>query len=58
MTEFPKLKNDTILRVIKGQKVEQTPAWIMRQAGRYLPGTLKLNSGVKWLRVSRAKSEA
>jgi uroporphyrinogen decarboxylase len=42
MTEFPKLQNDTILRVIKGQKVEQTPAWIMRQAGRYLPGNLKL----------------
>ncbi len=37
-SEFPKLKNDRILRVIKGQEVDKIPAWIMRQAGRYLPG--------------------
>lgn len=31
------LKNDRFLRTIKGQPVDATPIWIMRQAGRYLP---------------------
>jgi uroporphyrinogen decarboxylase len=35
--DFPPLKNDLILRVLNKEKVERTPVWIMRQAGRYLP---------------------
>ena len=31
------IKNDLYLRVLKGEKVERTPIWVMRQAGRYLP---------------------
>ncbi|HPZ86779.1 MAG TPA: uroporphyrinogen decarboxylase, partial [Flavihumibacter sp.] len=31
------LKNDLILRVLKGEKTERVPVWMMRQAGRYLP---------------------
>jgi uroporphyrinogen decarboxylase len=34
---FTDLKNDRILRVLAGHQVDQTPVWIMRQAGRYLP---------------------
>jgi len=30
-------QNDLYLRALKGQKVERTPIWVMRQAGRYLP---------------------
>jgi uroporphyrinogen decarboxylase len=30
------LKNDLFLRACKRQRVERTPVWIMRQAGRYL----------------------
>jgi uroporphyrinogen decarboxylase len=31
------LKNDLLLRALLREKVERTPVWIMRQAGRYLP---------------------
>ncbi len=35
---FPPLKNDLLLRAAAGKETERAPVWIMRQAGRYLPG--------------------
>ncbi len=31
------LMNDTFLKACKGERVEYTPVWFMRQAGRSLP---------------------
>jgi uroporphyrinogen decarboxylase len=31
------LKNDLILRVLRGETTHRPPVWMMRQAGRYLP---------------------
>lgn len=36
------LKNDLLLRVLRGEQTERIPVWMMRQAGRYLPEYMKL----------------
>ncbi len=36
------LKNDLLLRALRGEEVERPPVWMMRQAGRYLPDFMKI----------------
>ncbi|HEY8387306.1 MAG TPA: uroporphyrinogen decarboxylase [Parasegetibacter sp.] len=36
------LKNDLLLRTLRGEKTERPPVWMMRQAGRYLPEYMEL----------------
>jgi len=38
------LKNDLLLKALKGEAVERPPVWMMRQAGRYLPDYMKLRA--------------
>jgi uroporphyrinogen decarboxylase len=40
--QMSELKNDLLLRALKGETVARPPVWMMRQAGRYLPDYIKL----------------
>jgi uroporphyrinogen decarboxylase len=38
------LKNDLLLRALRGEQLSRPPVWMMRQAGRYLPDYIKLRN--------------
>jgi uroporphyrinogen decarboxylase len=38
------LKNDLLLRTLRGEETERVPVWMMRQAGRYLPEYIELRN--------------
>lgn len=41
------MKNDLLLRAARGEITERVPVWVMRQAGRILPGYRKIREQVK-----------
>lgn len=45
--------NDTFLKACRGEKTDYTPAWIMRQAGRYLPEYQKIRSRIDFLTLCK-----
>lgn len=44
ITDMSILKNDLLLKALRGERMERPPVWMMRQAGRYLPDYLKLKA--------------
>jgi uroporphyrinogen decarboxylase len=47
------IMNDTFLRVCRGEKVDYTPVWLMRQAGRYMPEYQEVRSRVDFLTLCK-----
>jgi uroporphyrinogen decarboxylase len=45
--------NDTFLKACRGEPVEYTPVWLMRQAGRYLPEYQAVRSNVDFLTLCK-----
>ncbi|HET9529613.1 MAG TPA: uroporphyrinogen decarboxylase [Blastocatellia bacterium] len=47
------MKNDLLIRAARGEAVERTPVWMMRQAGRYLPEYRAVRAGIDFLTLCK-----
>ncbi|GAA51972.1 Uroporphyrinogen decarboxylase [Clonorchis sinensis] len=58
LSEFPPLRNDLILRAVRGLPVSRIPVWIMRQAGRYLPEFRSVRENYDFFTICRTPTLA
>jgi uroporphyrinogen decarboxylase len=47
------MRRDRLLRALRGEETDTTPIWLMRQAGRHLPGYRKLRETHAILEIAR-----
>jgi len=53
MPENPAPHPSLLVRALRGEATERRPVWLMRQAGRYLPGYQKVRSQISFLDLCR-----
>ncbi len=47
------MRRDRLVRALRGEETDTTPIWLMRQAGRHLPGYRKLRESYPILEIAR-----
>jgi uroporphyrinogen decarboxylase len=52
------MRRDRLLRALRGEETDTTPIWLMRQAGRHLPGYRKLREAHPLLEIAQTPALA
>ena len=53
MAMTPELNQSRFMRAVRGEPVDTTPVWIMRQAGRYMPEYMAVRSRVTFIELCK-----
>ncbi len=53
MAMTPELYQSRFMRAVRGEPVDTTPVWIMRQAGRYMPEYMAIRSRVTFMELCK-----